>query len=192
MNERLNNSLYPAYFCKNKSKVKAFVLGADPSNFSDKGNTVLLKTVFGIGGGDKRYFQGILKNLVEIGLGWDDIYVQNLIGCFLTKETSKNTEWDLIAEGWLPKRIEEFDLVDKTKSIPILITAEKILKFLLNDGMKYYSAEEYYSCSSKIPIIKNKFGRPIIPFYRHQKYKLNKPEWVNYRNKLVEIIKVIR
>ena len=46
----------PTPFYYNPKKVEAIVLGADPSNFSDKGERKRLTKVFGIGDGDARYF----------------------------------------------------------------------------------------------------------------------------------------
>ena len=80
----------PNPFCYNKSKIKVFVLGADPTNFSDHGKPVQIETAFGIGSGDHRYFDGFLSNLEEIGLGLKDIYVQNLVQDLWTKETFYN------------------------------------------------------------------------------------------------------
>ena len=178
----------PSAFCINKNKVKVFVLGADPSNFSDNGKTKQLNKVFGIGDGDARYFAGILRNLKEIGLDLEGIYVQNMISLYMDEETSKNKNWENIAEGFVKSRIHEFNKIDKSRKIPVLVTAEKIYKFLLAEEVNPQSATSFYTCESTIPIDseKNKLGRPLIPFYRHPKYELKK--WKDYKNKIIKLI----
>jgi hypothetical protein len=157
-------------FCYNKSKIKAFVLGADPTNKSDHGNPVQIDTVFGIGSGDQRYFDSILKNLEVIGLGLKDIYVQNLIHEPLEDETSKNDQWEFHAEKWLPITKKEFDNIDNTNKIPVLVTAERILKFLYPEVP---SAKDIYTGNIFIPFKENLLERPIFAFYRHPTYKLS-------------------
>jgi len=72
--------------CFNPAKIKAFVLGCDPTNFSDIGKTVELDYVFGIGR-DHRYFSGILSNLQLLGLHLEDLYIQNLVIEYSDEET---------------------------------------------------------------------------------------------------------
>jgi len=160
----------PKPFCFNKSKIKAFVLGADPSNFSDHGKTVYLDTVFGIGSGDHRYFEGILRNLKEIGLGLEDIYVQNLVQEYLPDETSKLKDWEKYADKWVHISKSEFDDIDKSCKTPVLVTAERIMKYLFSETPP---VEEIYNGNIEIPFNDNKLSRPLIPFYRHPKYSLN-------------------
>lgn len=185
----LMNLSHPTYFCFNKSKIKVFVLGADPSNNSDKGKTKQLTKVFAIGDGDARYFSGILSNLKEIGLCLEDIYVQNLITEYFEEETTNNKDWEKIADQYVGLRKKEFDKVDKTKKIPVLITAERIYKYLLIDNNKTYRAEDFYNCIIETPFKsdQNKLGRPIIPFYRHKKYNLK--DWQNYKYEIIKLLK---
>jgi hypothetical protein len=157
-------------FCYNKSNIRAIVLGADPTNFSDHGKPVQIETVFGIGSGDQRYFNGILKNLEVIDLGLKDIYVQNLVQEPLESETAKNNNWEIHAEHWLPKTKNEFDKIDKSRKIPVLVTAERIMKFLY-PGVP--DAKEIYKGDAFIPFQNNLLDRPLYAFYRHYKYKLS-------------------
>ena len=152
---------HPKPFCYNKSKIKAFVLGADPTNFSDQGKAVQIDTVFGIGSGDHRYFDGILKNLEVIGLGLKDIYVQNLIHEPLESETAKNDDWEIHADNWLSITKAEFDKVDKSRKIPFLVTAERIMKFLVPSVPR---AREIYNGDTFIPFHNNLLDRPIYAF----------------------------
>ena len=121
----------PAPFCINRKKVKAIILGCDPSNRSDNGDTVKLCTVFGIGTGDHRYFRDVLKNLKTIGLNLEDIYVQNVIPYYMKGVTFKNKNWKAIAEYTLPNLIKELDSFDRNRRIPVLMISEIIYKFLL-------------------------------------------------------------
>lgn len=179
----------PTPFCYNPKKVKAIVLGADPSNFSNKGNRKILTKVFGIGDGDARYFQGILKNLKEIGLGLEDIYADNVIQDYLDSETSKNKDWYQIANQNISKLKKRLDNLDKSKRIPVLLTAEKIYIVLLNEGIPRKKPSELYTSKSIVPILakENKLKRPLIPFFRNQKYSLKLHP--NYEDKIKLIIK---
>ena len=177
----------PKPFCFNPKNIKAFVLGCDPTNFSDNGKLKLLNTVFGIGE-DHRYFKDILENLKLIGLHLEDIYVQNLITDYPKEETGKNKDWEKIAEEYLPHRIKEFDNIDQRRNIPILLTAERLYKFLLNKGEKPAKAEDLYKLNSPIPVPPelNKLKRPLIPLYRHFNYSLKK--YPVYQQTLTEIM----
>jgi len=169
-------------FCYNKYKVKAIILGADPGNFSDHGKSVEIKVAFGIGSGDARYFDQIHKNLNSIGITLSDIYVQNMITHNPGEETSKNPSWEKIANDNLQARIKEFnELVGKKNSIPILVSAERILRFLSND--KLPDAETIYTHPAYFCIApsKNKLGMLLYPFFRNPKYDLKKNEWKEYR-----------
>jgi len=191
--------ILPQAFCFNYHNVRAFVLGADPSNFSIEGKTTkVLTTVFGIGEGDARYFSGILTNLKEVGLSFEDIYVQNLVRNYLIFETSKNhAVWLQFAERWTPALKDEFDSIDKLNKTPVLVTAEVIFRFL-NPGMSKYSAREIYVSGSRENIFSllqktdNPLQRPVIPFYRNLNYKLSKEEFKSYKEFIISILHEIK
>jgi len=174
----------PSPFCINKKKVKAIVLGCDPSNFSNNGEPQKLATVFGIGTGDHRYFIDILKNLKGIGLGLENIYVQNVIPFYMKNETTENPYWEIVAEETLPALIKELDSFDKGRKIPVLLTSEVIYRFLLNDIRDYRKPKELYNIEGLLPIEKgeNKLGRKLFPLYRHYHYSLNTDRFANYKN----------
>lgn len=184
----MNKPLAPSPHCSNPQKVKAIVLGADPSNFSDKGERKILTKAFGIGDGDKRYFQSILTNLNAVGLSLEDIYVDNLIQDYLQSETSNNKEWELTAKINIPLCVERLDIIDKERRIPIFITAEIILKTLIKNVSLLKKPKEYYSNPDIIPIKSNdnELFRPLIPLYRHQDYKLSKH--IEYQKRIIKIL----
>ena len=171
-------------------KAKAFILGADPSNFSINGKeTRRISCVFDIGK-DKRYFSSINQNLREIGLSFDNIYVQNMIRNYTDRETQHNPKWNFFAEKWLPYVKQEFDLVDPVGKIPVFVTAVIILKFLLLNPQEIKSANEYYYGMKEIPITANqiKLERNIIPLYRHKDYSLKKhPTYLKRINEILSI-----
>lgn len=173
---------FPNPFCFNKSKISAFVLGADPSNFSDNGEPVILRTVFAIGSGDNRYFRDILKNLEVIGLNLKNIYVQNLVRNYMKQETGSNKLWPKFAKYWVDTIKEEFDFLDYSLKTPVFVTAYPIYDFLLNDEEERINAESIYNCSTSVLIAKdkNKLERPLIPLFRHYKYKLTDQKWPKY------------
>ena len=179
----------PKPYCpNNKENIKAFVLGTDPSNISDKGKTRLVEYVFDIGR-DKRYFNSINLNLKEIGLKLENVFVQNMVGNYMDKETSSNPYWESFAEIWLPVIKQEFDLIDPQRKLPVLLTAHCILKVLLLNPSDLRIPSDYYNNIKDIPIHpgNNKLERNLVPFYRHSFYSLKKQEL--YREKLKEFFK---
>lgn len=163
----------PKPFYINKNKIKAFVLGADPTNPAK----IEIEYVFGINSGDRRYFASIERNLNAIGLTIDDVYVQNLIQEYLKAPTAENDNWKNDAERWLTVTKKEFDVIDPSGKLPVLVTAERIMKFLYPETPK---AKDIYFGLVKVPVAGNlnKLERPLIPLYRHFIYELSRcPEY---------------
>lgn len=175
-------------------KIKAIVLGCDPSNFSKKGGiTKELETVFGISGigKDGRYFSGILRNLKLLGLSLDDIYVQNLCRNYFSRETAKNSDWNAAAKHWAISLKKELDELKLPKSIPVFLTAKHLYEALLKENTKKYKPQDIYENPLLIPINHNDniLERPLIPLYRGgtgNAYGLDK--WENYKNRIIEIL----
>lgn len=178
----------PSPFCIDRKKVKAIVLGCDPSNRSDNGKTLRFCTVFGIGTGDHRYFRDILSNLKSVGLGLENIYVQNIIPYYMKKETTENKYWNEIAEILLKDLIKELDSFDKKKKIPVFMSSEVIYKFLLNDKKDYRKPKDLYNIKEYLPVKKeiNKLGRKLFPLYRHYQYRLSTDRFQVYKNILTK------
>jgi hypothetical protein len=178
----------PTPFCYNPKQVKAIVLGADPSNFSDKGNRKILTKAFGIGDGDVRYFQGIYKNLKEIGLCLEDIYVDNLIQDYLEFESSDFKRWEPVAKENIAACLNRLDSIDKKHKLHVFLTTEVLYKVLINSDP--IPAEQFYLHPEKIPVPAevNKLRRPLIPFYRHQDYSLLIQKWNPYRLRIKELL----
>lgn len=112
----------PKPYCTDLRKIKAFVLGCDPTGFDKKRNRLIFEYVFNIGGKDKRYFAGILSNLKKLELSLNDVYVQNLITDYQDEESSKNKKWLETAKTYIPARKKEFDAIDKEGKIPVFLT----------------------------------------------------------------------
>jgi len=186
----LDTKKYPipkAYCPVDKTKIKAFVLGADPSNFIGDSQTVKVNTVFGIGE-EKQYFSSISKNLEQLGLSLDNIYVQNTVRNYCYRETRSNPYWDKFAEGWFPYLSEEFDSIDSEKKFPVFVTDERVLKFLLHDPFDLAMPAEYYKGLRFIPVLPedNKLERNLIPLYRYPAYALSSQEF--YKNRILDVI----
>jgi hypothetical protein len=179
----------PEPYCPpDKSRIKAFVLGTDPSNFTEDNTTIKMTTVFDIGG-DKRYFSGIDANLELIGLKLENVFVQNMVRNYMNMETRSNPQWDYFAVKWFQYINDELNSIDPDKNIPVLVTAERLLKFLLYDPFNIGIPAEYYNGTKDIPLSPedNKFERNLIPLYRHPGYSLDKQEL--YKNRLKELFK---
>lgn len=169
------------------NRVRAIVVGADPSNPSEHTFT----HVFGIGGRDKRYFQGVENNLEHVGLSQDDVYVQNLVQNYCTLVTDSNDKWYDFAKLWLPELKRELDAFER--DIPVFVTARKILCVLTGklDGKNaWYS--NYYREPTFVPASENALGRDVFPLFRHRYYSLGKKEWDSYRLLVMHHIKQVK
>ena len=89
----------------------------------------------------------------------------------MESETAKNDDWELHADNWLSITKAEFDKVDKSRKIPVLVTAERIMQFLYS---KVPSAKEIYKGEVEVPFWDNGLGRPLFALYRHYEYSLYK------------------
>ena len=178
----------PKYFCFNRSNVKAFVLGCDPTNKTNSGNRVNLEFAFGIGK-DARYFRPILDNLNLIGLHLEDLYVQNMIVEYQDLETSKNKQWEKDSIYSIKERIKEFRKIDSYNKIPVFLTSQELYNVLLNDGEARFSPDKLYSLTASIPILpnQNKLGWTLFPLFRNRKYNLK--YWPEYKNEIIQYLK---
>jgi len=182
----MSNSPNP--FCFNRSNVKAFVLGCDPTNESNKRERVEIEFAFGIGK-DARYFRQIMDNLNLVGLHLEDLYIQNLIIDYQGDETSNNKTWRNDAIHNVKVRIKEFSRIDPNRELPVFLTSKILYEVLLNDDEKRYTPKELYTLKTTVPIPadQNKLNRPLIPLYRHQRYNLL--NWPEYLSKLKKYFK---
>jgi len=170
----------------NSNKIKAFVLGCDPTAFKDK-IQIPLKTVFGIGQ-DGRYFAGIKSNLAFLNIGIEDIYVQNLIPDYRQQESSKDPDWINSAQQYIPDRFKEFDNIDPSRTIPVFLTSELLYKALLNEGQNPKKPTVIYSDENDIiiPADQNKLFRPLVILYRHPAFSLKKQ--FKYKDQLLKML----
>ena len=175
---------WPQAYCDNPQKVKAIVLGCDPSNK----NSHNLKYAFGINTNVPRlkgFFKSIETNLHEIGLGKEVVYVQNLCQNYFRDETGKNPRWKDAAAICIPYLNEELAVLPD--SVPVFLTAEILYRVLLKDGIRPKSASYLYShpVEALIPPSQNKLGRVLFPFYRFDRgersYHLSKENYRPYR-----------
>jgi len=180
----INNKNFPEPYHNYCSDTKAIVLGADPTNPGKEE----LKFVFGLEDKRSPYFSLILKNLERLGLGLDDIYVQNLCPNYFKNVTDENKEYEEIASKyWLPFLREELD-AQFPKAIPVLVTAWKPLTVVASEAKSYKNKKsEIYSRS--MVFSKNNLDRPVLAFFRggyrrgyNGYYDIEFPEFKNYKN----------
>jgi hypothetical protein len=186
----LDINQYPvpkAYCPTDKSKLKAFVLGADPSICGGGSNAIKVNVVFGIGE-DKKYFNSVNRNLEQVGLTLENVYVQNLVRNYMKREVKSNPYWEQFAYGWLPCLLEELNYIDPDKEMPVLVTDEKVLKFLLINPFDIGLPFQYYNCDIFIPIFPddNKLERKLIPLYRQAAFQLSTHDL--YRDKIKDLL----
>jgi hypothetical protein len=185
--ERVLDHPYPKAYCHDLNNVKAILLGCDPSNNHNKH----LPYVFALESGDKK-FNSFLKSwessLEAIDLRFEMVYIQNLCRNYFEHETSQNKIWKEVAELWIPELKKELAVLDP--EIPILLTSELLYEVLLKNPDEKVRAIDFYEMNMPIPIksADNKLGRPLIPFYRHYKYQIDKVEWKPYRKRVQMII----
>jgi len=163
-------------------KAKAIIIGADPTYISGDSN---FEFVFGLEEKEKSpFFRSILNSLKFIGLGFDDIYVQNLVRNHCTKETSKNKQWLEMANCWTDLLKKELDEIFP-KDVHVFVTAWIILKALTDkEVLKQLSPNLIYTECRFIKPNENELGRTIIPIFRHWKYSYKK--WPNYNLEILE------
>jgi hypothetical protein len=178
----------PKPYFHDLNKVKAILLGADPSNETDKGKAVQLEYVFGIGGKDKRYFMGIKKNLAEVGLTQEEIYAQNLVQEYQMVETGKNKSWKETAEPWVEILKQELDAFDPGRTIPVLVTAQAIIEVLSHKTLPAPKAIYLSQSAGIVQPEENRLCRTLLPFYRHYSYALGKEEYKKYRETVKKIV----
>jgi hypothetical protein len=182
---------YPA-IVEDPAKIKAIILGCDPSNFSDNGKTRELEYVFGIAGYGKKggYFNKILENLSIIELNLSNIYVQNLCQNYFNAVTKDNANWYQAAMLWVNALKDDLVKQKIHSSIPVLLTAEELLRFLVPKEKQKRELKTYYNNPSIVPISieDNLLNRPLIPFFRggHGYYNLNK--WPDYATHIKQIL----
>lgn len=190
--ELLNNPIYnksckdikpfPEPFYRNLADVKAIVLGADPSNPENK----KLEYVFGLENESSPYFTPILKNLGQLDLSLDNIYVQNLCPNYFEDVTDENDDYiEIATKYWLPYLKNELDTLFKP-DIPVLITAWKPLKVIAPASSVYrtHKSELY----TKVKFFdENHLGRTVIALFRGGRrkgkngyYDLTIPEFSAY------------
>ncbi|MCK9401394.1 MAG: hypothetical protein M0Q51_15555 [Bacteroidales bacterium] len=175
--------------------IKAIVLGADPTNPSEK----RIEYVFDLYPDESLRNRGyswiIENNLKSIGLSWHHVYVQNLCKNYFNGVTSIEKEnWLKAAEVWVGDLREELDSIQKIPShIPILATTYYIVKALVTPPNHYKEPKIYYGNDYKnfvpLPPDNCMLNRPLIPFYRSTSYYLGNNKRNGYRDYIAQLIK---
>lgn len=170
---------FPSAFT-GQGEIKAILLGMDPSTK----DSIRFDTVFNLNGKDTRYFNVIHKNLEAIELPLDNLYVQNFCQNYFTKTTyDQQRNWYNASAVWWKYIKEELDEKFPVE-LPLLVTSELLfhrLTYSEKDKFSYfYEHPELVPVKSATVIS----GRMVIPFSRHWKYNLYRPEWQLYREKL--------
>lgn len=166
-----------------KGEIKAVLLGADPTNNgikTDKGQKQL-KTVFGIDEFNE-FFRPQLSNLKQIGLTIDNLYIQNVCRNYFTDETSKNKNWNKVAQLWLRHLKEELDAFDSERKLPLLATSEVIVKALVKQPIA--KPKEVYE--KNLSFVSDVLDRKVYAFYRHPAYALTSETNMAYRDFLMD------
>lgn len=143
-------------------------MGADPTTIDGH----VFEYVFGIDS-EKDYFWKTKSNLRGLGLMWNDVYIQNLIHSYQTAVEHDNPDWEVVASKWLPVTKAEFDAVDPSLNLPVLITIKRLLNFLMDYSVEDF--DDYYKGELEVPILAkdNKLKRPLIPVFDGINYKLD-------------------
>ncbi len=166
---------------RGKEKLKAILLGTDPTN-KDIQEVLGLKVLnhpFGINSRyEKRFFSRHQENITQLGLDFNKEYffVQNLCRNYFHNETTENIHWLGIAKSiWIDHLAEELSNLDPT--LPVLATAE-VITLALVPGSKKGQGKDIYSGKVVPNYYSPKLKRYVYPFYRHDFYRLTK--WPAY------------
>lgn len=154
-----------------KNKIKAILLGADPTNYGIKTDKGLkqLETVFGIDSEYENFFFGPqMINLNALEIDKDNLFIQNVCRNYFIKQTGNNKKWNTIAELWIKYLKEE---IDEYPDIAILVSAEKIIKVLTKTTVK---ARDLYDFPEKyLPLYSESLQREVYPLFRNPNYYLS-------------------
>lgn len=165
---------------------KAIVLGADPTNdgVAGKRGLIELDYAFGIGHKHENSFWGTQKrNLTAIGLKKEEVYVQNICRNYFKDQTAKNKHWESVADLWIPYLKEELSVIPS--QVPVLATAETIMKFLVRNVPE---PKIIYQWAKPFNFYSKRLEREVLPFYRHPQYSLVKNSYA-YKQYLVDRFK---
>lgn len=178
LHQRYNRIYLPAEtlplpYCRDKGKVRAIVLGTDPSN----PDRIFLERVFGLEDPDSPYFRTVRDNLERIGLSLEDVYVQNLCKNYFRKVSAKNPHWGEIAPLWCGMLRRELDDLFDSR-IPVLVTAWQLCPVLAPTRARSRPSD-FYKNKVAVPPAENELGRNLVPFFRHWYYNLER--WGDYR-----------
>lgn len=156
----------PHEYSVKSSKVKAIVIGADPSNFDSSGNTRVYSHVFDIMGKGATLFGDIKDNLRTVGLDKINIYVQNLVRNYMTLDASVKMMWPHFAELWKPLLKSDLDILDPKRELPVFVTEEYVLDALLNPGEERLKQPiDYYVNGTIIEPDQNILNRSLVPCF---------------------------
>lgn len=194
-----DNSPFPEAYCKDLGQVKAIYLGCDPSNQDNRYRFKYAFTLEGIEDPDITYFKAFrtfhTNNLQEVGLTWNDLYVQNLCRNYFAKQTSEHFPfWKQLArEFWVDQLKQELTIFPD--SIPVLLTSSYLYQVLVTGDWAHHTAPEFYQCKIPIPVPAemNLLKRPLIPFYRGRSPLLKKSyylkgQWEEYKQSIRKVI----
>lgn len=163
---------------KGTGKLKAILLGADPTNngTKDKKGLKEIKTVFGIGE-YAEFFRPQETNLKQINLDKENLYIQNVCRNYFKEETSKNKHWSEVAKLWMKFLKEELDTLDPEMKLPVLATSEVIMKVLVGNEIARASAIYKNNISYFSEVLKRK----VYALYRHPTYSLSSVNHTHYK-----------
>jgi hypothetical protein len=176
-------------------KIKAIVLGADPTNPAANKIEYVFDLNTNVSKRNRQYSWIIEYNLKSIGLTWDQVYVQNLCRNYFLKETSKQKRNWLLASGeWVKELRHELDVVREIPpNIPVLATTYFIIMALIKSPGIYQDPATYYRNGfiKYVPIPPDhcELNRPLIPLYRSTKYYLSNEKRKAYREYISMLIK---
>jgi len=148
----------PKPFYGNIANVKAIVIGPDPSLVLN----LKYEYVFGLENPETKYFKVQEFNLRMVGLGLDNIYVQNLVQNYCNRLADKNPNWYEFAEIWKPTLKQEIDTLFSLR-IPVFFTNLRVLQALSAHKINKRNMLEYYQEGKFIKPSENYLNRTMIP-----------------------------
>jgi len=162
-------------------KTRAIIIGTDPSNYDDKGKTLIMSHAFDLQNPKTRYWDEIHNNIKYLGLDKTSVYMQYLVRNYMKKATGENSYWYEFAEIWKSMLKDDLDKFDPERKLPVLALSEFVVTALLNDPEKHnIPSAKYYEKNIIIEPSENYLERVIIPCFKGNLIYANYPSYVKY------------
>ena len=162
-------------------KTRAIIIGTDPSNYDDRGKTLVMSHAFDMQNPKSKYWMEIFNNIKYLGLDKTSVYMQYLVRNYMNKVTRENGHWYDFAEIWKSMLKEDLDKFDPEMKLPVLALSDFVVTALLNNPDQHnIPFDKYYEQNIIIQPEENYLERKIIPCFIENLQYANNPAFVKH------------